>query len=148
MDASAEEGFIGVDIADAGEGGLIEEERFDGAVRAFAGAGEIARGDGKGIGAEGRPAELKECVFGWIGGEATEAARVDEEELGIVVEAPEGVGVFGNVGCEMWDVGWEEEKASGHAELDAEGGAVVGVNGELLAAAGEARDAGGVEEVV
>lgn len=88
IDAGAEERFIGVDVADAGEGGLIEEERFDGAVRILARAGKIACGDGECVGAEGGPAVLIERALGWIGREATKAAGIDEEEERAAGEFP------------------------------------------------------------
>lgn len=38
------------------------------------------------------------------------------------------------------DVGWKKQERAGHSELDAESAAVGGVDGELLAAAGEGGD--------
>lgn len=145
----AEEGFIGVDVSDAGEGGLVEEERFDGAVRMFASVGKIAHGDGEGVGAEGGPAVLMECAFGGIGGEAAEAAGIDEEQLGVVVDEPDGVGVGGErvLSPFVLSAGLEKAHGAGHSELNAEGAAVGGVDGELLALAGEGGDLRAGEEI-
>src|SRR5690606_20136616 len=46
------EGLVGVDVADAGEEGLVEEGGLDRAAGAGEGAGELAGRDGEGVGAE------------------------------------------------------------------------------------------------
>ena len=51
VEASEEEGFIGVDVADAGEDVLIEQDRFDGAGGVGGSLFDCVGEDGKGIGA-------------------------------------------------------------------------------------------------
>lgn len=50
-DARAEEGFIGVDVAHAGDDALVEQGGFDGAVGILQAGLELIGGDGEGVGA-------------------------------------------------------------------------------------------------
>ncbi len=106
-DAGAEEGFVGVDVADAVQDGLVEECGFDGELAAAEEFGEGFRGDGGGFGAG--------AGVGAEGTEAAEAAGVDEAEFAAVGEGEDGVGVGG-----PGDLGGGDEEAAGHAEVDEE----------------------------
>ena len=50
-DAGAEEGFVGVDVADAVEQGLVEQRGFDGGLAAAEEGDEVFEGDGEGFAA-------------------------------------------------------------------------------------------------
>lgn len=138
-DAGEEEGFVGVDVADTGDGVLIEEEGLDGA---GAGGCEVGGGDGEGIGAELGPGAHERCGVG-ESPEAAEAARVLEGEAAFV-EVPEGVEVW--LGVEVGGVVAPGE-AAGHAEVDAEDAAACAEECELLAAAFDGGDAMALEEL-
>jgi hypothetical protein len=77
-DAGMEEALVGIDVADSGEQGLVEERSLDGELAAAEESGELGGGDGKGFVAgrvEGRSAlELAEL-------QAAEAAGIDEAKF-------------------------------------------------------------------
>ncbi len=117
-DAGAEEAFVGVDVADAVEDGLVEEGGLDGELTAAEEVGEVGGGDGGGFGAGAGVAGGLGGVGGGFGvkvddGEAAEAAGVYEAEFAAVGEGQDCVGV----GWE-WHFGLRDEEAAGHAEVD------------------------------
>ena len=91
-DASGEERFVGVDVADAGDGGLVEEGGLDrsgraelgggGAGRASRGegGGELVGGDVEGVGAEAVEVVFEDMVPGGAEPDAAEASGVSEDE--------------------------------------------------------------------
>ena len=113
VDACPVEGFVGVDVADAGDAGLIEEEGFDGAVAVGEGVGELGGGEGEGVGSE-----VVEGVASREEPYAAEAAwvAVDEAACGcaVALEVPGGVDVVG-----LWGAlaGRDDEELAGHAEV-------------------------------
>jgi hypothetical protein len=105
MNAGAEERFIGVNIADAAQEGLVEEQRFDARLVAAELGGEFIERDFERFGAEAGNAARE--VF----------AELDAAELAAIVvqkcrpvEGKNSVGVFG------WSSA--EQQAAGHAEVD------------------------------
>lgn len=136
-DSGVEESFVGVDVADSVEEGLVEERGFDGSLAIAEESDEVFEGDGEGLAAGAG-------VGGVLHGETAEAARVDEAKLLTVGERENGVGV-GRVG----DFGGVDEEAAGHAEVDEELRGLLGaaglageVKGDGLADAVDAVDAG------
>ena len=109
-DAGAEEAFVGVDVAHAGEEGLVEEGGFDGGAAAAEEGGKVGGGDGEGLGTGsgegGLGAEVAEV-------EAAEAAGIDEAHFATAGEGEAGVGVRGDGA--LWG---GDEEAAGHAEVD------------------------------
>ena len=108
-DAGAEEGFVGVDVADAGEERLIEESGLDGEFAPAKQRGEFRGRNLEGLGA--RSGEV--CGSREIAElEASETARIDEAKLASAGEgeARVGVGSDGLAGC-------GDEEAAGHAEV-------------------------------
>ncbi len=107
--ASAEEALVGVDIAHAGEEGLVEQSGLDGEFTATKESGEgfgldlkgLSARSGEGLGL-GKIAEF----------EAAEAAWVDEAEFTAAGESEAGVGVGsdGRIGC-------GDKKAASHTEV-------------------------------
>ena len=77
MDAGAVEGFVDVDVAEAGEEGLVEEGGFDGAAGLEEKGGEAAGGDLEGFGAEVGVGTMA----GFVEVEAAETAGVAKAEL-------------------------------------------------------------------
>ncbi len=143
--AGEEEGFIGVDVADAGEHGLVEEDGLDGAGGGCGGLMELMALDGERVGAEVVPCDGVEIEAGGQWAKPAEAARVAEEHGVAAIDGPQGVHmrVDGDVG----GIG-EEEDLAAHAELDDEGAAVGGDEGELLAATFDGGDGGVLEKAV
>lgn len=140
MEASEEEGFVGVDVADAGKEALVEEEGLDGRAP-IREPGVKGRGsDREGVGSEGGAPVVIEGGGIVVGGEGPEAARVDEGEGGAVVERPRDVGVW-----REWGLAEDEERA-GHAQAEPEE-AEVAQDGELLAVTACAADVLVQEEV-
>ncbi len=113
-------------------------------------------GDREGVGAEGIPAILEQREEGVEAPDSAEATRVAEDEGRAVVEVPLEVGVGvapqrlprGGLSVGVKGGGVELEGA-GHAQVDAQRGALVlGEQGELLAVAGDVVDAVTGEEGV
>jgi hypothetical protein len=97
--------------------------------------GEVLGGEGEGVGAEilGFPGE-----GGFKGGvvpDATEAAGVEEADVGAGGEFEDEVGVFGDGGG-----GGEAIDAAGHAQVEVEGLAVIGGEKDFFAVAVGAGD--------
>ena len=93
MQAGAEEGLVGVDVADAGDVRLVEEERLE---RRAAAGGALAEDLGRELCRERLDPELLEprgepVVVDQEG--LAEAARVGEPELAPVVEQEAGAQV-------------------------------------------------------
>ena len=107
MDAGAEQGFIGIDIAHAAEHGLVEENRFDRGFALRQASGEILGQNLEWFGAKGGDAGGK--LFAEF--DAAELAGVFVEEF-TTIEGKDGVGPFG--------AGSVDEKLTGHAEMDYE----------------------------
>ena len=109
-DACAKEAFVGVDVADAVEQGLVEERGFDGDFAGLEEAGEVMGVDGHRLAAwaaEGRLfAQVEEF-------EATESPGIDKTNLPAIVEGEPGVGVRNDGLVSVGD-----DEASGHAEVD------------------------------
>ena len=132
-DAGAGEGFVGVDIADAVEQGLVEEGGLNGRSAAAEERGEVGGRDDEGFGA-GAGVGLA------MDGEAAEAAGIDEADLAAVGEGEDGVGVW-----RQRDVGLRDEKAAGHAEVNEElgwGGLVAGCVSAWVFVAAQGHDDG------
>lgn len=133
MDAGGEEGFVHVDVAQAGDEGLVEKSGLDGAAGAMKAIEEFGGSDGEGFGAE-------IGVGGLAASEppdAAEAAGVAEAELlmRFVFEGDQQVGM----GAEGSGGGFDRQLA-GHAKVDAEGTGVVESDQDLLAASVDSLD--------
>ena len=137
VDAGIEQGFIRVDVADAGEEFLIEQRGFDGAPRLFQQRGECFWGEGEGFG-------TKIGVGGFLGGkdeESAEAAGVGEAQLlARYVEDQMGVGEQGRSVT-------LQGQAAGHAEMDKEAEIVVEGEDDFLAAAVQGLDRAILQEI-
>lgn len=140
-DFSAEEAFVGVDVADSVKEALVEQGGLDGELASAEERQEVLLGNGKGL-ASGAVKALFAGLQA-VQGEAAEAARVDEAELGSSTERKRGVGVRWN-----GDLGWGDEQASGHAEMDdplgfglVRGLAAAEIEDDVLALAVDAVDA-------
>ena len=136
-DAGHEEGFAGVDVADADDAVAVHDEGLDGGLAV---AGEVVEVAGGEVGAEGFGAEVFE--EGMEGGVAmdpldgAEAAGVVEPEFHAGVEAESDVVVFA-----PGDGGGKDAEAAGHAEVDEEGAARGGEE-EVFASARAGEDGG------
>jgi hypothetical protein len=137
VELGEKERFIRVDVAHAGEHGLVEQDGLDGASGATGGTEQVVALDGERVGAEVLPCDGVELLAGGHGAKAAEAARIAEEHGGVAIDGPQRVhmGVEGNGGRIV-----EEEDLAGHAELDDEATAIMGDDGELLAATFERGD--------
>lgn len=127
VEAGEEQGFIGVDVADAGDAALVEQGGFEG-------DGAPAQGVPEGCGVEGVAerfgAELGEGVgHGVYDVDGAEFADINEAELVSIVELEDGAGerLLGMVGR-------AEVEAAGHAEVDDAAASVVELQAEVLAA--------------
>ena len=111
MNAGEEEGFGGVDVAEAGQTLLIEEEELGGLVRPEGGGGEAGGREGarKRFGAEGGE------IPGVEQPDAAEGAGVGEDEAGVAGELQNEAGGGGKEA----HVGQNFEIA-GHAKVDVE----------------------------
>jgi len=109
------EGFVDVDVAEAGDVFLGEEALFE-AGAGLLPVGEVGGGDGEGVGAEVLGFGGEGFLEGRVEGEATEAARVAEADIVAIGEGEEDVGVFGDGG-----IGGDAIDAAGHAEVEDEG---------------------------
>lgn len=116
-DAGPEETFVGVDVADTVEEGLIEQGGFDGELAAAKESDEVVEGDGERLGS--RP--LK---FDGREGEATEAAGINKAELAAGSEMQDGVGVR-----RLRRLGMSDEQSARHAEVHDPLESSVGVGG-------------------
>lgn len=123
-----EEDFVGVDVADAGEGLLVHEE-------AFHAAGVFVEDVVESVGREVERVWAESFAFdeafeGVVDGDAAEFALVEEGHAAAVVEFDLEVGDAGRrfVGGEAFDL-------AGHAEVEDEAAVVGGVGAEVLAAA-------------
>lgn len=143
VELGEKERFVRVDVAHAGEHGLVEQDGLDGASGATGGTEQMVALDGERVGAEVLPCDGVELFAGGHGAKATEAARIAEEHGGVAIDGPQRVhmGVEGDGGGIV-----EEEDLAGHAELDNEATAIVGDDGKLLAATFEGGDGGVMEE--
>src|ERR1017187_1352161 len=104
MNAGAEEGLIGVDIADAAHEGLVEQQALDARFMPSEGGGEFVERDFQRFGPEAGDATRE--VFAELDG--AELAAVVEQQGG-TVEGEDGVGVFAGIGA--------QQEAAGHAEV-------------------------------
>jgi hypothetical protein len=111
MNAGAEQGLIGVDVAHTAEHGLVEENGFDRGFALGQASGEILGQNLEWFGAKGGDAGGK--LFAEL--DAAELAGVFVEEF-TTIEGKDGVGPFG--------AGSVDEKLTGHAEMDDEPAAV------------------------
>jgi hypothetical protein len=99
------QGLVGIDVADAGDDGLVEQACLDGLIGVAEGAGEIRR-------AEGVVQRFRAEAFGLAEDPASELSRVHEDASGGT--EPEDNGGVG------WQspVGVVEEDAARHAEVN------------------------------
>lgn len=99
------QGLVGIDVADAGDDGLVEQACLDGLIGVAEGAGEIRR-------AEGVVQRFRAEAMGLAERDASELARVHEDATGGT--KPEDNGGVG------WQspVGVVEEDAARHAEVN------------------------------
>ena len=67
-DAGAEEAFVGIDVAHAGEQGLVEQGGLDGKLPAAKEGGEVIAADGERLGARARERRIAAQVSGTRGG--------------------------------------------------------------------------------
>lgn len=109
-DASVEEAFVGIDVADADEKRLVEERSFDGET-----ALAKKRGEGFGADREGFDSGSEECgaVKQVLVSQAAEAARIDKAQLAAAGKSEARVSVGWNGHGRIGD-----EEAAGHAEMD------------------------------
>lgn len=143
VDPGVVEGLVGVDVADAGEKGLVEQSGFDGPCGAGQGWGEAFAVDVERVGAEPGPAPFEVGRVGQCP-EAAEASWVAEGESGAVVEPPEDVEV---VGLTEPSAAWSDEELSGHAEVNEQRASGGADEGELLAASSDVGDPVAGEEL-
>lgn len=120
MDASGEERFVGVDIAQAGDTGLVQQKRLDRAI-AVENFLQLGRGEMKRFGAQagiaGRFAHPADFA---------EAARVAQVQFGDVLPSLHGQDHMG-VG-QSWRCGRMHRDPAGHAKVNQK--AVSGIKGE------------------
>lgn len=126
MNAGREECFIGVDIADAADKTLVQEQRLDGAFSSLEARKECLEIKLQGVGAD---ALLR--LFG-VEFEAAELAHVVEQQH-TVFEFEEGAGVFARGGV--------PKEIAGHTEMDIEQ-TTVELDQNLLAMTADANDCG------
>jgi len=136
MDPGVEEHLIGVNIADPGDPGLIEEEALDAASSHFKDIREVGESDFERFGAQAR--ELAAGAFG----RAVEAE--EETELPDVAEAelvPAVLELYGQAHMLVarLRLGGEQELA-GHLEVEDERPAAFDLDEEHLAPASNAED--------
>ena len=130
IDPGAEERLIGIDIADSGENGLVQQDSLNGRAAADSFQREFG---GQGVGAQAARA-----VFTGLSGEfdAAEHADIVIDQGGTVeVEERSGVRAGGGV----------DEELAGHAEVDDQGparGFALKVNQDEFAVARHSGDAG------
>jgi len=109
-DSGMEKALVGIDVAHAGEEGLVEQRSLDGQFAAAEESGKVAGGDGERFGAGGVKGggadELTEF-------ETAEAAGIDEAKLAAALEAEADVGV----GDDRL-VGRGNQQAAGHSQMD------------------------------
>ena len=133
VDAGAEEGFVGIDVADAGDGALVKQGGLDGHLAAAEGVAEdapvecVAKGfrsevanDAGQVGFVQRPG-------------AAEAADVDEVEGGVAVELQDQAGV--RLNC----IGRAEMDAAAHHQVQDQD-SVAQTQQEVLAATVDSLD--------
>lgn len=143
MEPGEEERFVRVDVADAGEDGLVEQDGLDGTGGAAGGVEQLGAIDGEGVGPEVFPCDGVELVAGGDGAKAAETPRIAEEHGGVVADGPQRVHMRVDGEC-VWVV--HEQDLTGHAELDDEATSVMGDDGELLAATFQGGDGGVTEQ--
>jgi hypothetical protein len=149
-DARGEERFIGVDVADTREDGLVEQRSLDRSVGGDKGVVQGCWRDGERVGPEGAPAVGAQVFEGWVGPHASEAARISEQEMGFVrgflygfalsvrCQCPANVDV---IGLRRACITWQYEQLARHAQVQAEGGAARFCHeSELLAKPANIRD--------
>src|SRR3990172_788925 len=116
VDAGGEAGLVGVDVADAGDAPLVEDDRLDGRLAPRDGAGKEV--DSEAL-AEGLWAEAVRDLGEVVDEpEAAELAQVGEAQLAAVVQGYHGAQV--GVG-RVFEPAMEEP--AGHAQVDDEEGA-------------------------
>ena len=109
-DAGAEQALIGVDVAYAGEEGLVEEGRFDGHLSAAKECCKLVRANGERLFAS----SAKGCVVREIYQfQAAKAARVNEANLAAAGQGETGMSVTG-----YGPGGGGYEETTGHAEVN------------------------------
>jgi len=123
-DSSVEEALVGIDVAHAGEEGLVEESGLDGELAAIKKSSKRSAADGERVGA-GREKAGSHGEVAQL--EAAEAAWVDEAQLAAAGEGEAGVGVRGD-----GRIGGGDEKAAGHAQVDDPLGVDFGRNGTRI----------------
>ena len=80
VDLSGKKDFVSIDIADPCHDVLVEESGFDRATRLAEAASERLRTYRQGVRAQARPSCGVQCLGGWEGPEAAEAAGVAEDQ--------------------------------------------------------------------
>jgi len=152
VEAGGVEGFVDVDVAQAGDEGLVEEGGFEGAFGGAEEGVEVGWGEGEGFGAE--------AEFGGVAGrevdDLAEAAGVGESQMEDVGGQMRGggwgeddreVGVGeGGVGLLVGGMGGVKGEVAGHAEVEVEGGVVVEGEDDAFGSAVEGGDGAGGEQ--
>jgi hypothetical protein len=140
-DAGAKERLVGIDVADAGHDGLVEENGFDRGVAMSLGS-ERRRdnlgGGREGIGPSGTPPRVEPMAIR-DGDETSEAPRIAKDEsFDASGEFPLRVTVAGR---QRRGVGRLQDELTAHAEVDAEDPTVLAADRQLLPSAIERSDA-------
>lgn len=142
MKAGAVEGLVGVDVPHARDDRLVEQRGLDAPRRPAERGRQVHGAHAQRIGTETAPLLRQEVGHRRHRGETPEAPRIAEQQRGALrfsAEEPADVDVIFTWGRLAAS---KEEQLPGHAEMDDKnGGAALGDDGELLAAALEPRDA-------
>ncbi len=102
MNPTEEQGFVGVDVTDACDEGLVEEGVFNGPLAALELLGDVGGGEGRIKGFRSEALESGDDVSGWAiwrdPPELAEGALVDVAQFLLVTEEKADAGVFSHGG--------------------------------------------------
>lgn len=119
MDGRGEQGFVGINVADTADKGLVEKKSFDGDAALLQAFEEFVEGDLQSVGADS-------CEGGRQGGKKLDAAKLADVVIDqrTAIEMEIGAGVFAAVGV--------PQEFPRHAEVDVED-ATIEFNQDLFA---------------
>src|SRR5262249_48971534 len=92
MNSRAPEALVGVDVADAAQGSLVEQERLDSRFMRFEKSDELLLGNFKWIGT--KTTEFRRQIFRGKESHATEATGIGVAEFAAIIEQEPDVGVL------------------------------------------------------
>ena len=132
VDPGGKEDFRGIDIADAGDEAAVQEEVFDGAPAVGALPGQPGRRQAPGPRFQPHLLEFGGRHPGGVEDELAEAAHILVDEPLTILAGQDKVDMGGQRAGRV-----QEEEASGHAQMHQQGLAVMQVDQEIFAPAGE-----------